>query len=79
MSKSSPLTQAELIEAAQAIAVYFRESADFNRSWIDGRRPHSSPMPEAYNARRAEIAAERERWAEAVEALLDAAQKGGGE
>ena len=77
MSKSSPLTQTELIEAAQAIAVYFREEADFNRSWIDGRRLHSSPMPETYNARRAEIAAERERWAEAVERLLAAAQKGG--
>jgi hypothetical protein len=45
----------------EALMRYLSEEADFNRSWTDGRRDpgvHS----ESYNARRIELAEERERW-----------------
>lgn len=60
------MTDAEL--AAQAVA-YLRTEADFNRSWADGRRGADRNFPEAYKARRRELAEERERWADAIERL----------
>lgn len=60
------------MKAAEASA-YFREEADFNRSWTDGRRS-AAPFREGgdsdgYKARRIELALERERWADAIDAL----------
>lgn len=61
------------LEAAR----YIREEADFNRSWVDGRRGGS--YPEGYKARRLEIADQREAWASAIEAVVadNAAQSHG--
>ena len=52
------------------VEAYIREEADFNRSWTDGRR-HSPGTTDGYIARRLELAAEREAWADAIaEAIL---------
>lgn len=53
--------------AAQA-AKYLRAEADFNRSWIDGRRRPSNNS--GYDARRKELADERDAWADAIEHLI---------
>lgn len=45
-----------------ALAAYLLTEADFSRSWTDGRRGADVPKSEAYNARRIEIAEEREAW-----------------
>lgn len=63
------ISSVDLAAACEAIA-YLREEADFNRSWIDGRR--GKGVPPEYRARRREIAAERDRWADALEGLLPA-------
>jgi hypothetical protein len=65
---------AALASASEAVA-HLREEADFNRSWIDGRQPPTDISP-AYADRRREVAAARERWADAIDALI-AAQQGG--
>jgi len=57
------------------LVAYLRDEADFNRSWVDGRRGADRNFPDAYKRRRIELAEERERWAEGVIALLDAAQE----
>ncbi len=49
---------------------YLREEADFNRSWTDGRRGAGKQTKE-YIARRIELAEERERWADAIEKLVN--------
>lgn len=50
----------------QEAVAHFRDDADFNRSWIDGRR--GAPRSAIYIERRAEVAAQRDRWADAIEA-----------
>jgi hypothetical protein len=55
--------------ALAALVAHLREEADFNRSWTDGRRG-AAPSP-AYVARRLELATERDRWADAVRALIE--------
>lgn len=49
------------------IEQYLIDEADFNRSWVDGRRGDPN-VPEAYKRRRIELAEERERWAAHVRA-----------
>lgn len=58
-------------DAKQAIA-YLRKEADFNRSWVDGRRGNVS-MPIEYQEARLRAAADRIRWAEAIETLMQLA------
>lgn len=55
--------------SALEAAAYLRAEADFNPSWADGRRGADRNFSEAYKARRLELALERERWADAIEAL----------
>jgi len=57
-----------VVLAREAVA-YLRAEADFNRSWADGRRGADRDFPAAYKARRLELAEERERWADAIEAM----------
>lgn len=45
---------------------YLRDEADFNRSWVDGRRGADLPRTEEYTARRLEIAQQRDNWANAI-------------
>lgn len=52
----------------QEAVAHFRDDADFNRSWADGRRGHIQPTNADYIARRLEVAAQRECWADAIEA-----------
>ena len=56
--------------AAQA-AKYLRDEADFNRSWIDGRR--GGCHAPGYIERRKELADERDAWADAIEKLVASA------
>ena len=60
--------------ARQGVA-HIREEADFNRSFLDGRRTRSPSMNEGYMARRLVLAVQRESWADAIEALIDAAER----
>lgn len=53
----------------EMLVQYLRAEADFNRSWTDGRRGADRIPSEEYNARRIELAVERERWADVVEKL----------
>ena len=57
---------ADLAEAAAE----FRQEADFNRSWTDGRR-NMTGASEGYIQRRLEIAAERDRWADAIQKAIE--------
>lgn len=58
--------------AAQA-AKYLRDEADYNRSWVDGRR--GDVRDQRYVERRTAVANEREAWADAIEQLVaDATQ-----
>lgn len=59
------------VDDVLAAIAHIRGGADFNRSFTDGRR---SPQSPAYTARRVELAEERERWAQAIEALLSEAR-----
>ena len=52
---------------ASAAAQYLRDEADFNRSWTDGRRGESRDLTTAEG--RLQLAAERDRWAQAIEDL----------
>jgi len=54
-------------EKAREVVKYLRDEADFNRSYIDGRRPRSHHA--GYDARRRELAEQREAWADAIERL----------
>jgi len=56
-------------EKLDALASYLLQEADFSRSWTDGRRGADVPKSEAYNARRIEIAEEREGWVAEIAAL----------
>ena len=64
-----PISLDEMVRVALAAAAYLREEADFNRSWTDGRRGADMLTNPVYLARRLEIAAERDAWAEAIEGL----------
>lgn len=62
------ITAAQIALARQA-AEHLRDEADFNRSWTDGRRGDAITRHPDYIGRRIEIAAEREKWAAAIDAL----------
>lgn len=63
------------IETLRAAAAYLREEADFNRSWVDGRRNARGTDTDGYVARRLELAAERDAWAEAIEEAANRASQ----
>ena len=44
------------------------DTADFNRSFLDGRRNYPN-ITDQYKARRLELAEQREAWAAAIEAI----------
>ncbi len=59
-------------ERLKSLVKYLRAEADFNRSWVDGRRGGTSITTHPdYVARRIELAEEREAWANDVEALVE--------
>lgn len=62
----------KIIASAREAVRFLLDEADFNRSWIDGRRGRIDPSEDIprYVARRIEIAEERERWAAAIDALI---------
>ena len=60
-----------MYDDAKAVAKYLRSEADFNRSWANGRRGNVSTL--AYKTERLRIAAERDRWAGAIEDLMQLA------
>lgn len=62
----------ETIQRALTAARYLRDEADFNRSWVDGRRPRSGNT--SYDLRRKELADERDAWATAIETLVRESQ-----
>jgi hypothetical protein len=57
-----PQLLAELVD-------HLRAEADFNRSWTDGRRRGELDISPDYRARRLEVAAQRDSWADEVELL----------
>jgi hypothetical protein len=63
----APSIYADLAEAA----AHLREDADFNRSWIDGRRGDRNAYSETYINRRLEVAAQRDRWADAIQSIIN--------
>ena len=63
------------LDHMKAAAAYLRGEADFNRSWTDGRRNARPVDNPGYTARRLELAAERDAWADAIEAAVDALLK----
>ena len=60
---------AELRACLAEAAAYLRQEADLHRSWTDGRR--ASGLGEAYDRRRREVAAERDRWADAIQQTVE--------
>lgn len=56
-------------ETAAKAAAYLREEADYNRSWVDGRR--GVVCDGEYAARRLALAEERDAWAKAIEKLIE--------
>ena len=52
-------------------AAHLREEADFNRSWTDGRRGDRSAYSEGYINRRLELAARADRWADAIQSIIN--------
>lgn len=59
---------AETNDLAEAVE-HLRSEADFNRSWTDGRREPMKDISPEYRERRLEVAAQRDRWADAIERL----------
>lgn len=55
---------------ANTASGYLREEADFNRSWVDGRRSHGNHLSKYSIARRIALAEQREEWAGAIDALI---------
>ncbi|MDS0801760.1 helix-turn-helix domain-containing protein [Burkholderia cenocepacia] len=56
----------------QDLIVELRAEAAFNRSFVDGSRDRPAAASPGYEARRTELAEQREAWADAVETLLAA-------
>lgn len=73
MSKGNDVNIDQHIADSLKVVNYLREEADFNRSWIDGRRGVGEPRCETkgYIDRRIELAEERDRWADAIEQLVN--------
>lgn len=67
------------IETLRTAAAYLREEADFNRSWTDGRRNARASDTDGYVARRLELAAERDAWADAIEEAANRASQSEGQ
>ena len=63
------MSREEAITAANEAASYLMEEADFNRSWIDGRRGADRPKTVEYTTRRIVLAEQRETWATAIRLL----------
>lgn len=69
-----------IVQLAKEAAEHLREEADFNRSWIDGRK-HVDPKGnlvrdfDGYVERRKEVAEQRESWANAIDELIAKFQK----
>lgn len=61
---------ADLLGDLAEAAAEFRHEADFNRSWTDGRRSMIG-AGEDYINRRLEVAAERDRWADAIQKAIE--------
>lgn len=57
--------------SAREVVAYLREEADFNRSWIDGRRRSPGACSPGYVGRRTEVALQRDLWAASIEALIE--------
>lgn len=53
-----------------ALVEYLRQEADFNRSWVDGRRGSTDCQSPEYITRRMVLAARADTWADAVAGLI---------
>jgi hypothetical protein len=63
----APSIYTDLAEAA----AHLREEADLNRSWVDGRRGDREAYSEAYINQRLEAGAQRDRWADAIQKIIN--------
>ena len=57
------------------VEAYLRSEADFNLSWIDGRRPLASNKSKEYVAERIRVAKELNEWANAIKKVVAENQK----
>jgi hypothetical protein len=61
----------ELVRNLAEAAAHLRQDGDYQRSWIDGRRGDASAYSESYNKSRQDAAAQRDRWADAIQKAIE--------